>query len=39
VTSGKVFDDMKTWNPERLPGVGAAIIAIEEIFSGAEKIV
>ena len=39
VTSGEAFDDMKSWNPERLPGVGAAIIAIEEIYSGAEKLV
>lgn len=39
VTSGKVFDNMKSWNPERLPGHGAAIIKVEEIFSGAKKLV
>lgn len=38
VTEGPVFDNMKSWNPERLPGVGAAIIAIEEIYKGAEKL-
>ncbi|PKQ61136.1 pyridoxamine 5-phosphate oxidase [Labilibaculum filiforme] len=39
VTEGKAFDDMKKWNPERLPGHGAAILVVEEIFSGAEKLV
>lgn len=38
VTRGKAFDDMKSWNPERLPGHGAAIVKVEEIFSGAEKL-
>ena len=38
VTSGPAFDNMKSWNPERLPGVGAAVVAIEEIYSGAEKL-
>lgn len=39
VTSGAAFDNMKSWNPERLPGVGAAVITIEEIYSGAEKLI
>ncbi len=38
VTNGAAYDNMKSWNPERLPGVGAAIIAIEEIYCGAEKL-
>jgi len=37
-TSGEVFENMKTWNPERLPGHGVAAIRIEEIYSGAEKL-
>ena len=37
-TSGAEFDNMKSWNPEKLPGVGVAIIDIEEIYSGAEKL-
>jgi hypothetical protein len=37
-TSGEVFENMKTWNPERLPGHGVAAISIEEIYSGAEKL-
>lgn len=37
-TSGEVFENMKTWNPERLPGHGVASIRIEEIYSGAEKL-
>jgi len=38
VTSGDAFDNMKSWNPEKLPGKGAAVISIEEIYSGAKKI-
>lgn len=37
-TSGEYFDDMKKWNPEKLPGVGVAVLDVEEIYSGAEKI-
>ncbi|MDA3818763.1 MAG: pyridoxamine 5'-phosphate oxidase family protein [Prolixibacteraceae bacterium] len=36
--SGAEFDDMKSWNPEKLPGHGVAVIDIEEVFSGAEKL-
>ncbi len=37
-TEGELFDDMKTWNPEKLPGVGVAVLDVEEIYSGAKKI-
>ncbi|MCF8363957.1 MAG: pyridoxamine 5'-phosphate oxidase family protein [Prolixibacteraceae bacterium] len=36
--SGAEFDDMKSWNPEKLPGHGVAVIDIEEVYSGADKI-
>jgi uncharacterized protein len=35
---GKFFDDMKKWNREDLPGHGVAVLNIEEIYSGAEKL-
>jgi len=38
-TEGEVFDDMKKWNPIRLPGHAAAVLTIEHIFSGAEKLI
>lgn len=38
VTEGKAFDNMKEWNPKHLPGHGAAIITVEEIYSGSEKL-
>jgi len=38
-TDGEVFDDMKTWNPPEHPGNAAAALRIEEIYSGAEKLV
>ena len=33
-----MFDDMKKWNSKTLPGVGVAVLEVNEIFSGAEKI-
>lgn len=37
-TQGDMFDDMKTWNPETLPGVGVAVLEVTEIYSGSKKI-
>ena len=38
-TEGQVFDDMKQWNPSRLPGHAAAALIAEQVFSGGEQIV
>ncbi|MEA1952566.1 MAG: pyridoxamine 5'-phosphate oxidase family protein [Planctomycetota bacterium] len=35
---GGIFDDMKQWNPEKLPGHAAAALKIEEVYSGSEKL-
>ena len=35
---GVVFDDMKKWNPEKLPGHAAAALKVEEVYTGAEKL-
>ena len=35
---GKVFTDMKSWNPEKHPGHAATVVKVSEIFSGSEKI-
>jgi len=37
-TEGEIFDDMKTWNPAKHPGHGAAVVKVEQVYSGAEKI-
>ena len=37
-TEGDIFDDMKKWNPSQHPGHGAAAIKVEEVYSGAEKL-
>lgn len=37
-TEGKIFDDMKTWNPEKHPGHAAAVVTVEEVYSGSEKL-
>ena len=38
-TEGAVFEDMKQWNPAKLPGHAAAALRVEQVFSGAEKLV
>ena len=37
-TEGEIFDDMKKLNPEKHPGHAAAVLNIEEVYSGAEKL-
>lgn len=36
---GPVFDDMKKWNPKEHPGHAAAAVKVEELYSGAEKLI
>jgi len=36
--TGAIFDDMKKWNPEKLPGHGAAALKVEEVYAGAERL-
>ena len=38
-TEGVVFEDMKQWNPIKLPGHAAAVLKVEQVFSGSEKLV
>jgi hypothetical protein len=38
-TEGPIFDDMKGWNPEKHPGHAAAVLKVEQVYSGAERIV
>ena len=35
---GKIFEQMKTWNPAQHPGHAAAVLKVEEVYSGAEKL-
>ena len=35
---GEIFKDMKKWNPQRHPGHAAAALKVEEVYSGAEKL-
>jgi predicted pyridoxine 5'-phosphate oxidase superfamily flavin-nucleotide-binding protein len=38
LTSGKIYDDMKEWNPAKHPGHAAAALRIEAVYSGAERL-
>ncbi|AEV29221.1 pyridoxamine 5'-phosphate oxidase-related, FMN binding protein [Sphaerochaeta pleomorpha str. Grapes] len=37
-TEGSYYSFMKTWNPSKHPGHGAAVLKVSEIFSGKEKL-
>ena len=37
-TEGAIFDDMKGWNPTKLPGHAAAALKVEQVFSGGEQL-
>jgi len=39
LTSGEIFDDMKSWNPKKHPGHAAAALTVEEVFSGSKQLV
>ena len=35
---GEIFEDMKKWNSTQLPGNAATALKVEEVYSGAEKL-
>ncbi|MEE9425910.1 MAG: pyridoxamine 5'-phosphate oxidase family protein [Methylococcales bacterium] len=35
---GNIFEDMKQWNPKQDLGFGAAALKVEEVYTGAEKL-
>ncbi|HAK46938.1 MAG TPA: pyridoxamine 5-phosphate oxidase [Spirochaeta sp.] len=37
--NGPIFDFMKSWNPEKHPGHGAAAVEIVELYSGSKKLI
>jgi predicted pyridoxine 5'-phosphate oxidase superfamily flavin-nucleotide-binding protein len=36
--SGEIFEDMKSWNPKEHPGHAAVALKVEEVYTGAEKL-
>lgn len=38
-TDGSIFDQMKSWNNPKHPGVAAVLLKVEELYSGAEQII
>ena len=38
-TGGPLFEDMKSWNPEKLPGHAVAALKVDEAYSGAERLI
>lgn len=37
-TDGPLFEQMKSENPPKHPGHAAAVLCVEEVYSGAEKL-
>ncbi len=37
-TSGEVFSFMKSWNPEKHPGIAAAAVTPEQVYSGKKQL-
>lgn len=35
---GPIYNDMKNWNPKKHPGHAAAVLKVEEVYSGAKKL-
>jgi len=38
VTSGPIYDDMKTWLDPKHPGHAAAVLHVEQVFNGAAQL-
>jgi len=36
--SGAIYDDMKAWLGPKMPGRAAAVVSVEQVFSGSEKL-
>ncbi len=39
LTDGPIYEDMRRWVDEKHPRVGAAVLRIDELYSGAEKLI
>lgn len=38
-TEGKLFEDMKKWNPAKHPGHAVTALKVEEVYTGSKKLV
>ena len=36
--AGEIYDDMKVWLGPKMPGRAAAVLSVEGVFSGSEKL-
>ncbi len=36
---GALFENMKSWNPEKHPGHAVAALKVEEVYSGSKKLI
>lgn len=39
LTNGPIYEDMRMWVDQKHPRVAAAVLRVEELYSGAEKLI
>ncbi len=39
LTEGPIYDEMKSWNGTKHPGVAAAVVNVREVYKGGEQLV
>jgi predicted pyridoxine 5'-phosphate oxidase superfamily flavin-nucleotide-binding protein len=39
LTSGEIYENMKSWNPTRHPGHAAVAIKVRQVFSGSKQLI
>ena len=39
LTDGPIYEDMRQWVDQKKPRVAAAVLSIDELYSGAEKLI
>jgi len=38
LTDGPIYDDMRQWVDQKKPRIAAAVLSVDEFYSGAEKL-
>lgn len=39
LTEGEIYDDMREWVDQKHPRIAAAVLTMEELYSGAEQLI
>ena len=39
LTDGPIYDDMRQWVDQKKPRIAAAVLSVDELYSGAERLI